>query len=94
MAKEEVISVVVDIPMVPITDYGKFALYKHDSFQFLLDGWLVKVQGESNTVAVSANKDKFVEVSSPDLHSCLHMVCFPVPLSRSEDFGVFSVLSM
>ena len=60
MAKEGVISVVVDIPMVPITDYGKFALYKHDSLLFLLDGWLVKVQGDSFMVAVSANKDKFV----------------------------------
>ena len=32
MATEGVINVVVDIPLVPITDYGKFALYKHDSF--------------------------------------------------------------
>ena len=35
------ISVVVDILMVPITDFGKFALYKHDSLPFLLDGRLV-----------------------------------------------------
>ena len=73
MDKEGVISVVVDIPIVPITDYGKFALYKYDSLLFLLDGRLVKVQGESNMVAVSANKDEFVEVSGSDLHSCLHI---------------------
>ena len=85
MAKEGIISVVVDIPMGPITDYGKFALFKHDSLPFLLDGRLVKVWGESNMVAVSANKDKFVEVSSSDL---------PVPLSQREDLGIFSVLSM
>ena len=53
MAKEGVISVVVDIPMVPITDFGKFALYKHDSLPFLLDGRQVKVKGESNKFTIS-----------------------------------------
>ena len=73
MAKEGIISVVVDIPMVPITDYGKFALFKHDSLPFQLDGRLVRVKGESNMVAVLANKDEMVEVSRSDLHSCLHI---------------------
>ena len=73
MAKEGVITVVVDIPMVPITDYGKFALFKHNSLCFQLDGRLVGVKGESNMVAVSTNKDEFVEVSGSDFHSCLHI---------------------
>ena len=71
MVKERVISVVVDNPMLPITDYGKFALFKHDSLPFLLDGRLVKVKEESNMVAVSSNEDEFMEVSRSDLHSCL-----------------------
>ena len=52
---------------------GKFAVYKHDSLLFLLDGRLVKVKGESSMVAVSSNKDEFFEVSGSDLHSCLHI---------------------
>ena len=72
-AKEGVISMVVDIPMVPIADFGKFALYKHDSLPFLLDGRLVQMKGESNMVAVSSNKNEFVEVSGSDLHGCLHV---------------------
>ena len=58
---------------MPITDFGKFALYKHDSLPFLLDRRLVKVKGESNMVAVSSNKDEFVEFSMSDLHGCLHI---------------------
>ena len=73
MAKEGFISVTVDIPMVPITDFGKFALYKHNSLPFLLDGLLVKVEAESYMVAVSSNKDKFAEVSGSDLHGCLNI---------------------
>ena len=33
----------------------------------------MKMQGESNMVAVSVNKDEFVEVSGSDLHGCLHI---------------------
>ena len=93
MAKEGVISVVVDIPMVPITDYGKFALFKHDSLPFLLDGRLVRVKGESNMVAVSSNKDEFVEVSGSDLHGCLHtgsiFLCHYLDVKISASFPCF-----
>ena len=43
MAKNGVICVVAHIPMVPITDFGKFALIKHNFLTFILDGRLVKV---------------------------------------------------
>ena len=73
MAKEGVISDVVDIPMVPITDYGKVSLFKHESLPFVLERRLVKVRAESNLVAVSSNKDEFVDVLISDLHGCLHI---------------------
>ena len=50
-----------------------FALFKHDSLLFQLDGRLVRVKGDSNMVAVSANKDEFAEGSGSDLHGCLHI---------------------
>ena len=33
----------------------------------------MKVKAESNLVAVSSNKDEFVEVLGTDLHGCLHI---------------------
>ena len=72
MAKEGV-SVVVDIAMVCITDYGKFSLFKHNLLPFVMDGRLVKVKAENNLIAVSSNKDEFVEVLGTDLHECLHI---------------------
>ena len=33
----------------------------------------MKVKAESSLVAVSSNKDEFVEVLGADLHGCLHI---------------------
>ena len=65
------ISVIVNLPLIPTTEYGKFTLY--NSLLFFLNERLVRLSGESNLVAVSAHRDEFVEVSASALHSCLHI---------------------
>ena len=67
--------------MVPITDFEKFSLFKHDSLPFVMDGRLVKGKEENNLVAVSLNKDAY-------------WVCVSLPLSWGEDFCFLSVLFM
>ena len=66
------ISVVVDVQLIPTTEYGKLTLFRHDSLPFFLNGRLVRLSGESNLLAVSAHRDEFVEVASSALHGCLY----------------------
>ncbi len=85
-----VISVVIDVPIVPIEDFGKFSLFRHDPLPFLLGDKLVKVQGESDLLAVSAHKNEFVEVSGSSLHSCLHVgssfLCHFLGVTITEEY--------
>ena len=67
------ISVVVDVPLIPTKEYGKFSLYRHNSLRFFLNERLVRLLGESNLLAVSAHRDEFVEMAASALHSCLHI---------------------
>ena len=67
------ISVIVNVPLIPTTEYGKFTMYRHNSLSFFLNERLVRLSGESNLLAVSAHRDEFVEVSALALHSCLHI---------------------
>ena len=63
---------VIDVPLIPTTEYGKFTLFRHNSLPFFLNGRLVRLSGESNLLAVSTHRDEFVEGVSSALHGCLH----------------------
>ena len=67
------ISVIVDVPLIPTTEYGKFTLFRHNSLPFFLNGRLVRLSGESILVALSTHRDEFVEVASSALDGCLHI---------------------
>ena len=67
------ISVVIVVPLIPTTEYGKFILFRHNSLPFFLNGRLVRLSGESNFLAVLTHRDEFVEVASSALHGCLHI---------------------
>ena len=83
-------SVVVDVPLIPTTEYGKFTLFHHNSLPFFLNDRLVRLSGESNLLAVSAHRDEFFEVASSALHGCLHIgtqfLCHHVGVKVTLDY--------
>ena len=65
--------VIVDIPITPLADLGKFSLYRYHPMPFVHRGQLVKVTSSEHLLAVSKHCEQFVSVSGADLHQCFHV---------------------
>ena len=65
--------VLVPIPIVPQKDSGEFDLYKFRPMPVLVGHQLVQLSSDSDFLAISRDKSRFVEVSSAMLDSCRHV---------------------
>ena len=74
MRKSSMIRAVVDIPVVPISYFGKFALFMHDSLPFVLNERLLKVKKKI------AHRLQFPQTRT-SLWRCMALICIVVCIS-------------
>ena len=63
---------IVDIPITPLADLGRFSLYRYPPMHFAHRGQLVKKTSTEHILAVLKHREQFVPVTGADLHQCLH----------------------
>ena len=73
IARKGSLLVIVDTPITPLADLGKFSLDRYHPMPFFYRGHLVKVNSMEHLLAVSKHREQFVPVSGADLHQCIHM---------------------
>ena len=90
IAQKGSLLVIIDIPITPLADLGKFSLYRYHPMPFLHRGQLMKVTSTEHLLAVSKHREQFVPVSGADLHQCLHVgenfLCPFIGVSQTEEY--------
>ena len=90
IARKGSLLVIVDIPITPLADLGKFSLYRYHPMPFLRRGQLVKVTSTEHLLAVSKHREQFVPESGADLHQWLHvgenLSCLFIGVRLSEEY--------
>ena len=65
------VHLLVGIPIVPVSDFSNFGLYKYLSKPLLVNGTLLRLSEHNSLLAISKGKSSFIEISDSMIHSCL-----------------------
>ena len=65
------VHILVGIPIVPVTDFSNFGLFKYLSKPILVNGTLLRLSEQNSLLAISKDKSSFIEISDSMIHSCL-----------------------
>ena len=83
--------ILVPVPIIPVKESGEFDLYKFTPLPVLVGRHLLQLSGDSDFLAISKDKSRFVEVSAAMLDSCRHVghtfLCSFPSVTVTEDFN-------
>ena len=65
------VHLLVGIPIVPVSDFSNFGLYKYLSKPLFVNGTLLRLSEHNSLLAISKDKSNFIEISDAMIHSCL-----------------------